>query len=61
MHTRVEMDQYGPRGKSRWIREALIAMLEDDPRMLMVAVGDALEFEIQSRKRREAAQGTFGV
>jgi len=43
MRVRVQNDQYGPRGKSRWIREALVAMLEDDPQMLMVAVGDELD------------------
>ena len=40
---RVIADHYGPRGKSRWIREALVKMLEDDPHMQRVGQGDKLE------------------
>ena len=43
MLSQVKADHYGPRGKSRWIREALLVMLKDDPDMLRVAVGDALD------------------
>lgn len=40
---RVLNDNYGERGKSRWIREALVKMLEDDPFMQRVGQGDMLE------------------
>lgn len=43
LSTRVLQDHYGPRGKSRWIREALVKMLEDDPHMQCVGQGDKLE------------------
>jgi hypothetical protein len=43
LSARVVQDQYGPRGKSRWIREALVKMLEDDPNMHRVGQGDKLE------------------
>lgn len=40
---RVSKDNYGDRGKSRWIREALVKMLEEDPHMQRVGQGDKLE------------------
>lgn len=43
LSARVVEDRYGPRGKSRWIREALVKMLEDDPGFHRVGQGDKLE------------------
>jgi predicted DNA-binding protein len=43
LSARVSEDQYGTRGKSRWIREALVSMIEADPHMQRVGQGDQLD------------------
>ena len=39
----VTDDGYGGKGKSRWVREALIQLFEQDPDLMNVGVGDDLE------------------
>lgn len=39
----VKADGYGGKGKSRWVREALKQLFEDDPELVTVGLGDALE------------------
>lgn len=39
----VTDDGYGGKGKSRWVREALVQLFEQDPVLMNVGVGDDLE------------------
>lgn len=39
----VTDDGYGGKGKSHWVREALIQLFEQDPDLMNVGVGDDLE------------------
>ncbi|MDR5728930.1 MAG: hypothetical protein RB191_16060 [Terriglobia bacterium] len=40
---KVESDGYGVRGKSKWIREAFLAMIDRDPGLQYVGQGDRIE------------------
>lgn len=42
MLTAVTRDGYGLKGKSKWIKTAIQALLEDDPELKTVGIGDAL-------------------
>lgn len=37
------LEKYGKRGKSRWVCEAVLNLLQADPMLEMVGIGDALE------------------
>lgn len=39
----VKRDGYGPRGKSRWIRESLLAMEDHDKEMKYIGQGDLVD------------------
>jgi hypothetical protein len=39
----VTDEGYGGKGKSRWVREALVQLFEQDPVLMNVGVGDDLE------------------
>ncbi|HYQ93189.1 MAG TPA: hypothetical protein VES89_14220 [Candidatus Competibacteraceae bacterium] len=39
----VRTSSYGPKGKSRWVREALKALFLEDPNLITVGVGEHLE------------------
>ncbi|MFO1432785.1 MAG: hypothetical protein U1F76_22130 [Candidatus Competibacteraceae bacterium] len=39
----VRASSYGPKGKSRWVREALEALFLEDPNLITVGVGEHLE------------------
>ncbi|MGB0712391.1 MAG: hypothetical protein ACPGUC_02415 [Gammaproteobacteria bacterium] len=42
LKTAVRDDGYGGKGKSRWVREALIQLRAEDPQLAFVGLGEAL-------------------
>ncbi|MGB0723354.1 MAG: hypothetical protein ACPGU7_13260 [Gammaproteobacteria bacterium] len=42
LKTAVREDGYGGKGKSRWVREALIRLRDEDPQLSFVGLGEAL-------------------
>ncbi|MCB1782229.1 MAG: hypothetical protein KDJ34_19490 [Candidatus Competibacteraceae bacterium] len=43
LHQAIVEDGYGGKGKSRWVREALVQLFEQDSDLANVGVGDDLE------------------
>ncbi|MHB8409530.1 MAG: hypothetical protein ACYDHY_15810 [Acidiferrobacterales bacterium] len=63
----VESRGYGPRGKSRWVREAIAMLFHEDPGLTQVGLGvdvmskDAIEPVYLDERTEEIMSGGFRI